>query len=69
MQSMLTPAQKQDLVAQSAWLRPYTRWATRVSINAPAWLPQALRNAPLKLSTLVLRHYQRRVQRPQGGCH
>ena len=44
------------------WLRPYTRWATRFSINTPHWVPALLRNAPLKLSSLVLRGYHRALR-------
>ena len=44
-------------VELTAWLRPYTRWATRVSLNSPQWIPTVLRNAPLKLSSLILRGY------------
>ncbi|NDP63099.1 hypothetical protein [Polaromonas sp.] len=39
------------------WLRPVTRWATRFSLNSPQWLPTAVRNMPLKLTSLVLRSY------------
>ena len=44
-------------VELTAWLRPYTRWATRFSLNAPQWLPAMVRNAPLKLSAFILRCY------------
>ena len=44
-------------VELTAWLRPYTRWATRFSLNAPQWLPALVRNAPLKLSAFILRCY------------
>ncbi len=44
-------------VELTAWLRSYTRWATRVSLNSPQWIPAVLRNAPLKLSSLILRAY------------
>jgi hypothetical protein len=44
-------------VAKTAWLRPYTRWAARVSLNAPRWVPGVLRNLPLKVSALVLKGY------------
>lgn len=35
---------------------------TRFSLNAPHWVPQVLRYAPLKLSSLVLRQYYRLVR-------
>lgn len=48
---------KSRFIEKTSWLRPYTRWATQFSLNAPRWLPAALRHAPLKLSSLVLRGY------------
>lgn len=48
--------------ARTAWLRPYTRWAARFALAAPAWLPDALRHAPLKLSNLILRGYHRALR-------
>jgi hypothetical protein len=47
---------------KTQWLRPYTRWATRVSLNSPRWIPETLRNAPLKLSSLILRGYHRALR-------
>ena len=47
----------QRLQAQTAWLRPYTRWAARFALAAPGWLPGFMRHAPLKLSSLILRGY------------
>lgn len=47
----------QRVIPTPAWLRPVIRWATRVSLNSPAWLPGWLKNAPLKLTSLVLRAY------------
>lgn len=44
-------------VEKTSWLRPYTRWATRFSLNAPQWLPAVIRNSPLRLSSWVLRCY------------
>lgn len=49
-------------VQKTSWLRPYTRWATRVSLSAPAWLPGWLRHAPLKLSALILQGYHRSMR-------
>lgn len=48
--------------AETQWLRPYTRWATRFSLNSPRWMPTALRNTPLKLSSLILRGYHRAMR-------
>lgn len=45
------------VIPTPAWLRPVIRWATRVSINSPAWVPGWLKNTPLKLTSLVLRAY------------
>ena len=45
------------VIPTPAWLRPAIRWATRVAVNAPAWVPKWLKNAPLKLTSLVLRAY------------
>ncbi len=49
-------------IATPGWLRPLIRGSTRFSLNAPRWMPQVLRNAPLKLSSLVLRQYYRLVR-------
>jgi len=51
---------QRQLIEKTSWLRPYTRWATKVSLSAPRWLPAWLRFAPLKLSALILRAYHRR---------
>jgi hypothetical protein len=53
---------KRRFVEKTTWLRPYTRWATRFSLNAPRWLPEVLRNSPLKLSGLILRGYHRALR-------
>lgn len=58
----MTPAAKRRFVEKTSWLRPYTRWATRVSLSAPGWLPAALRQAPLKVSALILRGYHRALR-------
>jgi hypothetical protein len=49
-------------VELTAWLRPFTRWATRFSLNAPRWLPAVVRNAPLKMTSFVLRCYHRALR-------
>ena len=49
-------------IATPGWLRPLIRGSTRFSLNAPQWVPVVLRNAPLKLSSLVLRQYYRLVR-------
>lgn len=51
--------QQQRFVQSTQWLRPVIRWATRFSLNAPRWLPGPLRNAPLRLSSLVLKAYHK----------
>lgn len=48
---------QQRFVNATQWLRPVTRWATRFSLNAPQWLPAAVRNTPLRLTSLVLKAY------------
>lgn len=54
-----TPANQRRFVQATQWLRPVTRWATRFSLNAPLWLPGAVRNAPLRCTSWVLRGYHR----------
>lgn len=56
---MLNP---QRFIEKTKWLRPYTRWATRFSLGAPAWLPAWLRHAPLRLSQLILRGYHKALR-------
>lgn len=56
------PLDARRLVEKTRWLKPYTRWATRFALNSPRWLPAALRNAPLKLSSLILRGYHRSMR-------
>lgn len=51
--------QQQRFVRATQWLRPVTRWATRFALSAPQWLPAALRHAPLKFTSLLLRGYHR----------
>ena len=58
----MTMLDKRRLVESTHWLRPFTRWATRFSLNAPQWLPAFVRNAPLKLSSLILRGYHRALR-------
>jgi len=48
---------KSRFVEKTRWLRPFTRWAARFSLNSPQWLPAVIRNTPLKMSSLVLRGY------------
>lgn len=58
----MPPEAKRRFVEKTSWLRPYTRWATRFALNTPRWLPAGLRNAPLKLSSLILRGYHRKMR-------
>ncbi len=51
----MKPARR--IIPAPALLRPVIRWATRVSMNAPAWVPTWLKNTPLKLASLFLRVY------------
>jgi len=48
---------KRRFVEKTSWLRPFTRWAARFSLNSPQWLPTVIRNAPIKTSSFVLRCY------------
>ena len=52
---------KPRFVEKTRWLRPYTRWATRFALDTPAWLPRFIRHAPLRLSSLLLRLYLKRM--------
>ena len=58
----MTLMDKQRFVNSTRWLRPFTRWATRFSLNSPSWLPAFIRNTPLKLTALVLRGYHRALR-------
>jgi hypothetical protein len=53
---------KKRFVESTMWLRPFTRWATRFAMNSPQWLPAGVRNAPLKLSALILRRYHKAMR-------
>jgi hypothetical protein len=53
---------KRRFVEKTRWLRPYTQWATRFSLAAPAWVPAWMRHAPLRLSSRVLRFYLKRME-------
>lgn len=55
--SCLIVMNNRRFVELTTWLRPFTRWATRFSLNSPQWLPAMLRNAPLRMTSLVLRCY------------
>jgi len=57
MKTPQTMGNNKKLVSATQWLRPFTRWAARFSLNAPQWLPAAVRNAPLNVSKLILRGY------------
>lgn len=45
------------VIPTPGWFRPVIRWATRVSLNSPEWMPKAIKNAPLKAASLLLRAY------------
>ena len=63
---LMNAAEKKQFAEATQWVRPLTRWATRFSMNCPGWVPEVVRNAPLKLSALILKRYVR-AQR-QGSC-
>lgn len=50
------------MAAATQWLRPYTRWAARFAMAAPAWVPGFVRHAPIKSVNLLLRGYQRALK-------
>jgi hypothetical protein len=60
----MTPQQERFL-QKTRWLRPVTRWAAAFSINTSAWLPEYVRNAPLKLVKRILQGYQEGMN---AGC-
>ncbi len=53
--------QQKEFLQATAWLRPWTRWATRFSILTSAALPSWISNLPLKVVKRILRHYQLRM--------
>jgi hypothetical protein len=53
---------KKRFVEATMWLRPFIRWATRFAMNSPPWLPAGVRNAPLRLSALILRRYHKAMR-------
>jgi hypothetical protein len=53
---------KRRFVQKTRWLSPYTRWATRFAMSTPSWLPDFMRHAPLRLSSLILRGYHRTMR-------
>lgn len=59
---MISMMDKQRFVKSTSWIRPFTRWSTRFALNSPQWLPTVIRNAPLKLVSLVLRGYHRAMR-------
>jgi len=54
-----TPKDQRRFIEATQWLRPVTRWATRISMASPKWIPALLRNLPLRLTSLVLRGYHK----------
>jgi hypothetical protein len=63
--STMNREQQKEFLQATAWLRPYTRWATAFSIRTSGLLPAALRNLPLKL---VQRLLVRQRKRMESGC-
>lgn len=49
--------QNPRVIPTPEWLRPVIRWAARFSLNSPDWLPAVLKNAPLKMTSYILRGY------------
>ncbi len=54
---------REKMAAATQWLRPYTRWAARFAMAAPAWVPGFIRHAPIKSVHWILRAYQRALQK------
>jgi hypothetical protein len=50
---------------QTRWLRPFTRVAASFAFRTAGWLPEVIRNAPLKLIKRILRGHQERMH---SGC-
>lgn len=63
---LMNAAEKKQFAEATQWVRPLTCWATRFSMNCPGWVPAGVRNAPLKLSALILKRYVKSQR--QGGC-
>jgi len=61
----MNPGQE-EFLKQTSWLRPFTRWAAAFSIHTQGWLPEVVRNAPLKLVKRVLQKYQKDIN---GSCN
>lgn len=57
--------QQKEFLQATAWLRPWTRWATAFSIRWAGVLPQRLRNLPL---TLVRRILARKLTQMSSRC-
>ena len=57
--------QQKEFLRATAWLRPWTRWAAAFSMKTSGFLPQAMRNIPLRMVKRVLVGYQKRME---SGC-
>jgi hypothetical protein len=60
----MTPKQHQ-LHQKINWLRPITRSAASFSMATAGWLPDPVRNFPLKVVKRLIAHYQRGLD---SGC-
>ncbi|WP_147321276.1 hypothetical protein [Rhodoferax lacus] len=58
-------AEQKEFLQATAWLRPFTRWAAAFSFRTTGYLPEAVRNLPLKL---VKRMLARQHKRAGSGC-
>jgi hypothetical protein len=45
-----------------SWFRPVVRWCAGFALNAPTWMPLPIRNAPLRMSSVLLRFYFRAIR-------
>jgi hypothetical protein len=56
----MNSAEQKEFLQATAWLRPITRWAAAFSFKTSGFLPETIRNIPLKLVKRVLAGYQKR---------
>jgi hypothetical protein len=61
----MNSAEQKKFLQATAWLRPFTRWATAFSIQTEGLLPAAIRNLPLKGIKLILARHHKKVG---SGC-
>jgi hypothetical protein len=65
---MMNSAQQKEFLENTAWLRPFTRWAAAFSFKTAGILPAVVRNLPLKVVKRILAGYQRRSAEGCKSC-